>query len=74
MENVACRIEEESPSGRAVVQGRLADGVVSALACAEDPSALQAAGEHVVKVRDHPMSSRMLFGGVQWWVVDCFFL
>ncbi|CAM9900360.1 unnamed protein product [Scytosiphon promiscuus] len=50
VENVACRIEEESPSGLAVVQGRLADGVVSALACAEDPSALQAAGEHVVKI------------------------
>lgn len=44
-------MEEASASQLASVQGRLADGVVSALACAEDPSALQAAGAHVVKAR-----------------------
>ena len=42
-------MEEASASQLASVQGRLADGVVSALACAEDPLALQAAGAHVVK-------------------------
>ncbi|CAM9525285.1 unnamed protein product, partial [Ectocarpus sp. 8 AP-2014] len=50
MEDVACRVEDASASELASVQGRLADGVVSALACAEDPSALRAAGGHVVKV------------------------
>lgn len=51
MEDVACRMEDASASELASVQGRLADGVVSALACAKDPSALRAAGGHVVKVR-----------------------
>ncbi|CAM9315551.1 unnamed protein product, partial [Ectocarpus sp. 6 AP-2014] len=50
MEDVACRMEDASTSELASVQGRLADGVVSALACAKDPSALRAAGGHVVKV------------------------
>lgn len=49
MEDVTCRMEEASAPQLASVQGRLADGVVSALACAEDPLALQAAGAHVVK-------------------------
>lgn len=52
MEDVACRMEDASASDLESVQGRLADGVVSALACAKDPSALRAAGGHVVKVRD----------------------
>ncbi|CAN0286445.1 unnamed protein product, partial [Ectocarpus sp. 12 AP-2014] len=50
MEDVACRMEDASASELASVQGRLADGVVSALACAKDPLALRAAGGHVVKV------------------------
>lgn len=49
VEDVTCRMEEASAPQLASVQGRLADGVVSALACAEDPLALQAAGAHVVK-------------------------
>lgn len=55
VENVSCRMDEASASQLASVQGRLADGVVSALACAEDPSALQAAGTHVVKVGHLPL-------------------
>eukprot|EP00903_Cladosiphon_okamuranus_P009715 g9240.t1 len=50
VEEVTCRMEEASAPQLTSVQGRLADGVVSALACAEDPLALQAAGAHVVKI------------------------
>lgn len=42
-------MEEASAPQLASVQGRLADGVVGALACAEDPLALQAVGALVVK-------------------------